>query len=101
MMEMCAYLTILVFLFQLLRVIFFKQFKYLSRYLLPDRARNGKQKTPVVKNTVNPSWSHILVFDGITPEEIPERSLELTVWDHEKLGTNEFLGGVRLNTGLG
>ncbi|XP_025098419.1 synaptotagmin-like protein 5 isoform X1 [Pomacea canaliculata] len=74
---------------------------FVKGYLLPDRARNGKQKTPVVKNTVNPSWSHILVFDGITPEEIPERSLELTVWDHEKLGTNEFLGGVRLNTGLG
>lgn len=71
------------------------------RYLLPDRGRTGKQKTPVVKNSVNPEWNHTLVFDSVDAMELADRSLELTVWDHEKLGTNEFLGGVRLNLGLG
>ena len=68
---------------------------------MPDRGRTGKQKTPVVKNSVNPMWNHILVFDGVDSMELADRSLELTVWDHEKLGTNEFLGGARLNLGLG
>ena len=71
------------------------------RYLLPDRGRTGKQKTPVVKNSVNPTWNHNLVFDSVDAMELADRSLELTVWDHEKLGTNEFLGGARLNLGLG
>nr|KAG5711102.1 hypothetical protein BaRGS_004746 [Batillaria attramentaria] len=74
---------------------------FVKGYLLPDRTRTGKQKTPVVKNSVNPMWNHIFTFDGIDQEELPERCLELTVWDHEKLGTNEFLGGARLNLGHG
>ncbi|XP_070191371.1 uncharacterized protein [Littorina saxatilis] len=74
---------------------------FVKGYLLPDQRRTGKQKTPVVKNSVNPMWNQILVFDGIDPMELADRSLELTVWDHEKLGTNEFLGGVRLNLGQG
>jgi len=32
---------------------------------------------------------------------LAERSLELTVWDHDRLGSNEFLGGVRLSLGSG
>ena len=39
--------------------------------------------------------------DGVTWEELKERSLELTVWDYDRLTSNDFLGGVRLNTGLG
>lgn len=34
-------------------------------------------------------------------DELHERSLELTVWDHDRLTTNDFLGGVRLNLGTG
>ena len=43
-----------------------------------------------------------MVFDveGLL-EELNERSLELTIWDHDKLSTNDFLGGVRLNLGMG
>lgn len=74
---------------------------FVKGYLLPDRTRTGKQKTSVVKNSVNPTWNHNLVFDGVEKEELADRCLELTVWDHEKLGTNEFLGGARLNLGHG
>ena len=31
--------------------------------------------------------------------ELQERCLELTIWDYEKLASNDFLGGVRLNLG--
>ncbi|KAL8570940.1 hypothetical protein ACOMHN_023612 [Nucella lapillus] len=74
---------------------------FVKGYLLPDQGKTSKQKTPVVKNSVNPTWSHILIFDGVDAMEIAERCLELTVWDHERLGTNQFLGGARLNLGLG
>jgi len=32
---------------------------------------------------------------------LPGCAVELTIWDHEKLLSNEFLGGVRLNLGTG
>ncbi|XP_076444658.1 uncharacterized protein LOC143282778 [Babylonia areolata] len=74
---------------------------FVKGYLLPDRGKTSKQKTGVVKNSVNPTWDDTLVFEGVDAMEMAERCLELTVWDHETLGTNQFLGGARLNLGLG
>ena len=34
-------------------------------------------------------------------EELADRSLELAVWDHDRIGHQDFLGGVRLNLGTG
>ncbi|XP_059154640.1 synaptotagmin-like protein 5 isoform X2 [Physella acuta] len=70
-------------------------------YLLPDVSRSSKQKTPVIKKTTNPQWNHILVFEGVDQSQLQQHGLELTVWDHEKLSSNDFLGGVRLNLGQG
>jgi synaptotagmin-like protein len=39
-----------------------------------------------------------MVFDDVTVEHLKEKSLELTIWDYDKLTSNDFLGGVRLNT---
>ncbi|KAL3881625.1 hypothetical protein ACJMK2_028041 [Sinanodonta woodiana] len=70
-------------------------------YLLPERHRNSKQKTPVVKKNCNPVWNYKMVFEDMSRTELAERCLELTIWDHEKLASNDFLGGVRLNLGTG
>jgi hypothetical protein len=40
------------------------------------------------------------VYD-VTVENLKEKSLELTIWDYDKLSSNDFLGGVRLNLGTG
>jgi hypothetical protein len=37
----------------------------------------------------------------VTVENLKEKSLELTIWDYDKLSSNDFLGGVRLNLGTG
>ncbi|KAH9504706.1 Synaptotagmin-like protein 5 [Bulinus truncatus] len=70
-------------------------------YLLPDVSHATKQKTPVIKKTTNPQWQHVLIFDGVDQSQLHLHGLELTVWDHEKLSSNDFLGGVRLNLGQG
>lgn len=70
-------------------------------YLLPERSRNTKQKTPVVKRNCNPEFNHTFVFEDVTLEELRERSLELTLWDHDRFTSNDFLGGVRLGLGTG
>ncbi|XP_066246209.1 uncharacterized protein [Euwallacea similis] len=74
---------------------------FCKSYLLPDKGRNAKQKTPVIKKNVNPVWNYTFVYDDVTLQELAERSLELTVWDHDRLASNEFLGMVRFSLGTG
>jgi synaptotagmin-like protein len=38
-----------------------------------------------------------MVFDDVTVENLKEKSIELTIWDYDKLSSNDFLGGVGLN----
>lgn len=70
-------------------------------YLLPDKNRSTKQKTPVIKRTVNPIWNYTFVYEDVSLQELSERALELTIWDHDRLSTNEFLGGIRFSLGTG
>ncbi|XP_041351708.1 uncharacterized protein LOC121370499 isoform X2 [Gigantopelta aegis] len=70
-------------------------------YLLPEKNKSVKQKTPVVKRNCSPEWNHIFLFEDVSLEELAGRSLELTVWDHDRITSNDFLGGVRLNLGTG
>lgn len=77
---------------------------YMSRsYLLPDKGRSGKQKTGVVRRCTggSPVWGHTFVYKDVSLQELAERGLELTVWDHDRIASNEFLGGVRFNLGTG
>ncbi|KFM62120.1 Synaptotagmin-like protein 5, partial [Stegodyphus mimosarum] len=74
---------------------------FCKSYLLPDKSKSSKQKTPVVKKSRHPKWYYTVIYEDLSVDELRERSLELTVWDHDKLSSNEFMGGVRLNTGTG
>lgn len=67
--------------------------------MLPDKGRSNKQKTPILRRTTNPVWNHTFIYDDVTLQELAERALELTVWDHDRLASNEFLGGVRFSLG--
>jgi len=55
----------------------------------------------VIRKECNPVWSHTFVFEDVSLLDLRERCLELTIWDYEKLGSNDFLGGARLNLGSG
>lgn len=55
----------------------------------------------MAKRTVNPVWNYTFIYDDVTLQELAERCLELTVWDHDRLASNEFLGGVRFSLGTG
>lgn len=70
-------------------------------YLLPEKNRSSKQKTPVVKKNCNPVWNHLFVFEDVSANELSDRCLELTLWDYDRLSSNDFLGGIRLNLGSG
>ena len=61
----------------------------------------SKQKTAVQKKTINPVWNQSLIYQNLTLEELHSKSLELTIWNHDMLLSNEFLGGVKLSLGTG
>lgn len=41
------------------------------------------------------------MYEDVTLAELSERALELTIWDHDRLASNEFLGGIRFSLGTG
>nr|XP_056708339.1 synaptotagmin-like protein 3 [Euleptes europaea] len=61
--------------------------------------RDMKQRTPVLKKQAHPQWKHLFVFNGVTPSQLQQSCLDLTVWDQAPFGLREqFLGGTRLGT---
>jgi hypothetical protein len=45
--------------------------------------------------------NYTFIYEDVTLAELSERALELTIWDHDRLASNEFLGGVRFSLGTG
>ena len=66
-------------------------------YLLPDRSSSTKKKTTVVKNSLNPVWNEEFEYKLVNLKELKTtRVLEVTVWDYDRRGSNDFIGGLRL-----
>ncbi|XP_069550381.1 synaptotagmin-like protein 4 [Brachyistius frenatus] len=74
---------------------------FVKGYLFPTKAKNAKRKTSVVKKNLNPHYDHTFVYKELALEQLRGMCLELTVWDKEAMLSNEFLGGVRLSSGIG
>ncbi|XP_057595077.1 synaptotagmin-like protein 3 [Hippopotamus amphibius kiboko] len=65
---------------------------------LPDQQRL-RLKSPVLKKQACPQWKHSFIFKGVTPSQLRQSSLELTVWDQATFGVNDrLLGGARLGS---
>uniref|UniRef100_A0A667XIJ9 Synaptotagmin-like 2b n=1 Tax=Myripristis murdjan TaxID=586833 RepID=A0A667XIJ9_9TELE len=73
---------------------------YVKCFVLPDTSRKSRQKTRVLRRTVDPIFNHTMVYDGIREEDLTEACVELTVWDRDRLASN-LLGGLRLGHGTG
>ena len=70
---------------------------YVQCYLLPDRSWNGKRKTKVINNSLDPVWDEQLTYEKVVLDELSkERVLEVTVWDYDFISFNDFIGGLRL-----
>ena len=69
---------------------------YVKLYLLPDSIKATKLKTKIARRTLNPTFNETLVY-GKSEREVRERVLQVTVWDHDYVGENEFLGGLLID----
>ncbi|NXI19051.1 SYTL3 protein, partial [Irena cyanogastra] len=70
---------------------------FIKGYLiLPDHAE-VKQKSPVLKKESCPQWKHLFVFDGVTPAQLQQSCLHLTIWHKSSFSSSDqFLGGAKL-----
>lgn len=68
---------------------------------MPEKGKTTKHKTSICRRTSNPVWNCTFIFDDVAHQDLKERALELDIWNHDRLATKEFLGGLRLNLGTG
>lgn len=69
-------------------------------YVLPDDSKASRQKTRVVKRSLNPLFNHTMVYDGFQAKDLAEACAEFTLWHHEAFSKCQ-LGGIRLSLGTG
>ncbi|XP_045101726.1 regulating synaptic membrane exocytosis protein 1-like isoform X2 [Portunus trituberculatus] len=67
---------------------------YAKMFLLPDRSEKSKRRTKAVANTLDPRWNQSFYYCPLRRAELKTRSLEITVWDYDRYGANDFLGEV-------
>ncbi|XP_048481598.1 regulating synaptic membrane exocytosis protein 2 isoform X13 [Plutella xylostella] len=70
---------------------------YAKIFLLPDKSEKSKRRTKTFANTLEPRWNQTFVYCGIRITDIKKRTLEVTVWDLNRYGPNDFLGEVLLD----
>ena len=70
---------------------------YAKIFLLPDRSEKSKRRTKTITNTNNPCWNQSFVYSPIRSAELTSRILEVTVWDFDRFGANDFLGEVSID----
>ncbi|XP_026113131.1 synaptotagmin-like protein 2 isoform X1 [Carassius auratus] len=69
---------------------------YVKTYLFPDKSRRSKRKTSIKKRTVNPVYVESLRYK-VKREELPDKTLNLSVWHNDTRGRNVFLGQVEIS----
>ena len=69
---------------------------YCKVYLYPDETRTTKKKTTHRKRTVNPLWNEAIRYT-IPVTELLQKILQVSVWNHDRFGRNDFLGEVQIN----
>ena len=47
-------------------------------------------------NSIAPVWEEVFVYKGSEKDLLTQRVLEVTIWDFDKRGSNDFIGGVRI-----
>ncbi|VTJ84021.1 Hypothetical predicted protein [Marmota monax] len=66
---------------------------YIKTYLLPDRSSQGKRKTAVQKNTLDPTFQETLKYQ-VDAAQLATRQLQVSVWHLGTLTRRVFLGEV-------
>ncbi|KAA0192500.1 hypothetical protein HAZT_HAZT001900 [Hyalella azteca] len=75
---------------------------YVKIYLLPDRSRDSKRKTDVIKDSCSPVYDERIEY-AISPNELTQRTLEVSVVNKKgffHLQKSSVMGQVKIDCGL-
>ncbi|XP_051890236.1 protein piccolo isoform X3 [Pristis pectinata] len=79
---------------------------FVKVYLLPGRGQvmvvqnasvENKRRTKHVQKSLNPEWNQTVIYKNITMEQLKKKTLEVTVWDYDRISSNDFLGEVLID----
>lgn len=65
---------------------------FVKCFLLPKRNVENQRRTRYFSRCSNPVWKQTMVYPDVTPEELRRSFLEISVWNYDVAGDNEFLG---------
>ena len=68
---------------------------YVKSYLLPDPNKSTKRKTRVARKNLNPTYNQTLTYT-MPLNKLQQKVLQITVWDNDAMGVNDYLGGVQI-----
>ncbi|KAL3843199.1 hypothetical protein ACJMK2_021144 [Sinanodonta woodiana] len=66
---------------------------YVKMYLLPDPEKQTKRKTKIIKHSTHPTYNELIEYK-MKMEEVYSKILQVTVWNHDVLMENNFLGAI-------
>ncbi|GAA47478.1 protein piccolo [Clonorchis sinensis] len=65
----------------------------------PTEDPDFNRQTKYMPNTLTPEWQQTVVFMNCFKRTLKRRVLEVTVWDFDRLKTNDFMGQALINLG--
>lgn len=66
-------------------------------YLVPDVDVGGKRKTSIGTGTQTSVWDEQYCYDKVNLDDLcTQRALEVSLWDSNRQGANNFVGALRL-----
>ncbi|KAH8872353.1 Protein piccolo [Schistosoma japonicum] len=65
----------------------------------PTEDPDFNRQTKYMPNTLTPEWQQTVVFMNCIKRTLKRRVLEVTVWDFDRLKTNDFMGQTVINLG--
>ncbi|XP_072565988.1 protein piccolo-like isoform X4 [Paramormyrops kingsleyae] len=79
---------------------------FVKVYLLPGRGQvmvvqnasaENKRRSKSMNKSLNPEWNQTVIYKNIHLEQLKKKTLEVTVWDYDRMGSNDFLGEVLID----
>ncbi|EDQ86659.1 uncharacterized protein MONBRDRAFT_10752 [Monosiga brevicollis MX1] len=67
---------------------------YVKMYIQPDPSKKTKQKTKVVKKSLNPEWNEKFTWTLSSATKLEHRFLTIEVWDWDRITRNDFMGAM-------
>ncbi len=57
-------------------------------------SEKSKRRTKTIVNSNEPLWNQTFVYSPLRRSEMKSKALEITIWDYDRYGANDFLGEV-------